>query len=138
MSKTAQDFKVGRDKDKNVADWYDEGIRIIVKVVRSSHFCVYLGIPSTHPAAGHDYNDVPIDCHGGLTFGNKGDDYLPEGFYWYGYDYAHSGDATDYSASERDHFWTLEEVKKDTWEPIYSLNKFMKIAEKIAHPKAKG
>lgn len=45
---------------------------------------VYIELPQNHPYYGRDYNDVPIDCHGGLTYSGplNGD-----GKYWIGWDY---------------------------------------------------
>lgn len=44
---------------------------------------VYIELPQNHPYYGRDYNDVPIDCHGGLTYSGplNGD-----GKYWIGWD----------------------------------------------------
>ena len=30
----------------------------------------YIIIPETHPWFGMEYNDIPVEVHGGLTFGN--------------------------------------------------------------------
>lgn len=45
---------------------------------------VYIELPQNHPYYGRDYNDVPINCHGGLTYSGplNGD-----GKYWIGWDY---------------------------------------------------
>lgn len=117
-------------------DWYEEGVRIIV--LRANHSMnVYLGIPSVHPLAGHDYDDLPIDCHGGLTFAAEGDDtFLPKGFYWYGYDYAHAGDYAWYSGGtpdfmDNDHKWSLKEIVDDVWHPAYEFKKLMRLTENI-------
>ncbi len=126
-----------------VADWFDESIRIIIMRGPVS-FCVYLGIPLDHPLAGKSYNDLLIECHGGLTFSAKGEKQWPEGYWWYGYDYAHGGDKvhfkTDYGLdklSQYEHDWTLEEIEKDSWEAIYSFQKLIKLSEDIWKSKTK-
>jgi len=129
-----------------VADWFDEGLRIIIMRGPGS-FCVYLGVPLEHPIAGFDYDSIPLDCHGGLTFssdgqrkGRKLDEKIPkwpEGFWWYGYDFAHLGDKlvfdvpglSDYGKEDRN--WTIKEIKDDAWTAIYELKKLMKLAERI-------
>ncbi len=56
--------------------------------------CAYLGMPKDHPTAGKHYDDVDLDCHGGLTFGKVGDgNRWDKHLYWYGWDYSHAGDA---------------------------------------------
>ena len=72
-------------------DEYDEGLRFIV-MRGPPALCGYVGVPESHPLAGHSYDDLPVEAHGGLTFGQKGDGRWPEGYFWYGWDYAHSGD----------------------------------------------
>jgi hypothetical protein len=98
---------------------------------------VYMGVPADHPLAGHDYDSLPVDCHGGLTFADAGDGkYMPKGYYWYGYDYSHFGDYAWYEGGtpdfmENDKKWSLGEIVKDAWEPIYEFKKFVKLAENI-------
>jgi len=94
--------------------------------------CAYIGIPLKHPLAKQNYNDLPIDCHGGLTFGGKGEggNYRPEGYWWYGWDYAHYRDASFFYFTEG-HEWLVKEVEEDSWEAIDDFEKLAKLAEKI-------
>lgn len=77
--------------------------------------CAYVGIPPEHPIAGQHYDNVDIECHGGLTFGALGDEETrPADRYWYGWDYSHSGDAISFSGMPYPmpgKYWTLEEVE---------------------------
>lgn len=50
------------------------------------HLCGYVKIPKEHPFYGKDYDDINIDTHGGLTFGEINEEH------WIGYDCGHSGD----------------------------------------------
>ena len=34
-------------------------------------WCGYVMIPTDNPYHGKDYDEVPIECHGGLTYGNE-------------------------------------------------------------------
>ena len=128
---------------KIVFDEFDEGLRFII-MRGPYHWCAYVGIPSEHPLAGFAYDDLPVDCHGGLTFSSDGGGERkgkpspwPEGYWWYGWDYGHLGDKSfygegkDYSFKENEQNWTVEEVKKDSWGTKYDFKKLMKFAEKI-------
>lgn len=46
----------------------------------------YVSIPSDHPYYQKKYEDIDIECHGGLTFGECSD------AHWIGFDCSHSGD----------------------------------------------
>lgn len=97
-----------------IKDWFDEGVRCII-VRGPSSLCAYVGIPSSHPLSGFDYDEVPIRCHDGLTFSGEGDKYRPEGYYWYGWDYGHSEDYAFYY----DTILKKKEGKDKKWLPIY-------------------
>lgn len=55
------------------AQWIDEATGLDCLIVRgpSGALCGYVGVPELHPAYGKDYDTVPVDCHGGLTFADK-------------------------------------------------------------------
>ena len=65
-------------------------------IVRGPHSVnAYFGIPKTHPLAGKDYDDIPVECHGGWTYSGSGiltNPEWPEGYWWYGYDHSHCDD----------------------------------------------
>lgn len=57
--------------------------------------CGYVRLPKDHPFAGQDYGDLPIDCHGGLTYSNLNTDDHPvprDNCYWIGFDCNHFDD----------------------------------------------
>lgn len=70
-----------------VRDWMHGDVRCLVRRGRMS-WCGYVGLPSNHSKAGFSYDDMPLRCHGGLTFSQR----LRGGWYFYGWDYAHFGD----------------------------------------------
>ncbi|OGK35114.1 hypothetical protein A3F59_02670 [Candidatus Roizmanbacteria bacterium RIFCSPHIGHO2_12_FULL_38_13] len=126
-----------------VYDVFDEGIRFII-MRGPYHWCAYIGIPVEHPLAGMSYDDMSINAHGGLTFSAKGggkkkneEDILwPEGYWWYGWDYGHSGDYSHFEhrpekMMEDDKDWTIDEVIKDSMDTIYDFKKLLKLAGKI-------
>lgn len=119
-------------------DEFKDGLRFIVMRGPAS-LCAYIGLPTEHPLANHDYDNVPIDCHGGLTFSQLGDGKnWPSGFYWYGWDYAHSGDYSFYDddfigtrLESKDKKWLVKEVIDDSWGAIYDMKRLCKLAEDI-------
>lgn len=74
----------------------------------------YVVIPKGHPMNGKDYDDIPVDVHGGLTFACSADtvhkDFgiLPEdkGGWIVGFDTCHYGDTAEK--------WTKEKVQAET------------------------
>lgn len=68
----------------------------------------YVGVPKDHPYWGKDYNSIEgVSVHGGLTYGA---DHLPmnepDGYWWFGFDTAHSGDCVE--------LWPAFAVMKET------------------------
>ena len=97
--------------------------------------CAYVGVPKDHPLWGMQYDDLPLQCHGGLTYSGEGGKGLPEGFWWYGWDYAHAGDFAILPRSARlgsgDKQWTVEEVYKDSLATIDQFKKLCDLAVKV-------
>lgn len=117
-----------------------EGCRFLIMRGPAS-LCAYVGVPESHPLAGYNYDDVPLRVHGGLTFSDKGGGTFPEGWWWYGWDYAHCDDyavyydkyPTELSPRERrDKKWTVREVYNDSyWEGWSSFQYLAKLAQKL-------
>lgn len=118
-------------------DKFEDGLRFIIMRGPAS-ICAYVGVPESHPLAGHSYEDLPVQAHGGLTFSDKGGKSWPEGFWWYGWDYAHSGDfctydeTRTYKTNREEKKWTPSEVEADSWSAIYDFKHLLKLAESIA------
>ncbi len=121
-------------------DFVEKGIRC--RILRGPGSLVaYLGIPPKHPLAGKNYDDVPLDVHGGLTFGDMGGeqehrtDNWPAGYYWYGWDYSHWMDKAFYYYEypnifdpvrhANEHGWTVEEVKLEVIEAAGQMRKLL-------------
>ncbi len=96
-------------------DWRCEGFRCLVIFVRHSHRCGYIAIPKGHPAFLMNYSDLPVQVHGGLTFGDfkLSDVPIRKNAYWFGFDCAHAGDNTTWEMETKGHLWTTEEVEKE-------------------------
>jgi hypothetical protein len=107
-------------------------------------WCAYLGVPKDHPLAGFGYDNIPLSCHGGLTYANEGTGkYLSEDRYWYGWDYGHAGDKfgfedpkaraiSDSFPHENERQWTADEVKVEALDAMWDFKILMKLAEQIS------
>ncbi len=100
------------DKSKwGPGPWQDEpdhvafehaGYSCIVHRGPAGGLCGYVAVPPGHPWHGMDYNEVPADVHGGLTYGGKCEGAIchvpksgePDNVFWIGFDTAHSGDVS--------------------------------------------
>ncbi len=99
-----------REPDK--AQWVDEATGFDCLIVRgpAGALCGYVGVPSTHPLHGEDYEVPNVAVHGGLTFAAACDERETDGtkpqichvplpgrpgaVWWFGFDCAHVGDLT--------------------------------------------
>ena len=98
--------------------------------------CGYVKLPDDHPFCksfkkenvfGRNlelgYDDMNIDCHGGLTFSRivseEDSGEYPQGFtpgYWIGWDYIHVGDSYDCGMGrmfKEDKIWSFAEVERE-------------------------
>lgn len=79
----------------------------------------YVRIPEGHEYYEKTYDDIPVNVHGGLTFGDHvfgKDKYFSDG-YWVGFDTAHYGDNR--------HLWPMDKVLDETihlFKEIYGLD----------------
>jgi len=112
-------------------DRFEDGLRFLVLRGPGS-LCAYVGLAKDHPLAGKSYDDLPVDCHGGLTYSGDSLKGAPEGYWWYGWDYAHCDDQSTYTDRIEGKQWTPEEVDKDSWHALYDFKKLVRLAEQIA------
>ncbi len=123
-------------KTAALRDWIDdEGTplarRALILAGPMGSPVAYVGVPSGHDLAGKSYDDIPLECHGGLTFADEGGrGNWPAGWYWYGWDYAHSGDFMSFAPKLGGHRWTIEEVEAETRKVMDQLG--ILISESIA------
>ena len=62
------------------AQWIDEatGLDCMARRGPLGNWCGYVGVPPGHPYHGRDYDDLDIDVHGGLTYGDRCEKDAPE------------------------------------------------------------
>lgn len=95
--------------------WMDEKSGYPCLIVRNhkggGHLCGYVGVPTSHPLHGKDYETPDVSVHGGLTFADKCQGKTdgichevaegePDNVWWFGFDCAHSGDLSPYYDSK--------------------------------------
>ncbi len=93
-------------KDWGLGPWETEPNRVdfrmfgfpcfVHRAPATGNWCGYVGVPRSHPAFGHHYDDLRVRVHGGLTYSGKSHGHLrhgPRGALWVlGFDCAHAGD----------------------------------------------
>lgn len=91
-----------------------------------SHPCAYIELPKNNQYYGEDYDNIPIECHGGLTYSAYG--LLPtqhaeyKDGYWIGWDYAHCTDYTFFSNySWEGKVWMTEDILLEVKQVIDQL-----------------
>ena len=99
-----------------------------------THPTAYVEIPKSHKYFEKGYNDIDIDCHGGLTYSKESlkisDNVILDNSWFIGWDYAHAGDYYGYDIkwkgtdldSEDNKKWTLFEIIEECKEVIKQLN----------------
>lgn len=91
-----------------------------------THPCCYVFLPKEHKYYGKSYDEIDIDCHGGLTYSDNelifnpliNDDWV------IGWDYAHYNDYMGYYGSdsfENSKKWTTEELFEEVKQVIEQL-----------------
>ena len=85
----------------------------------------YVALPPEHPYYLKDYDDIPVDVHGGLTFGSLARRFkweeiqdIPDDYYIIGFDTAHLGDNRT--------IWTEQDVITETLNLKEQLEKLWK------------
>lgn len=139
----ARDYTCDGTLIKDVVD-PNSGLRVIV-IRGGFSFCAYVGVQQTHVFAGLE--ELCFRCHHSITFKGWGDGLLrPEGWFWWGWDYAHAGDVIEIADIEalpqelqkqlgdlarrfliqaegreaKD--WTIEEVLEDALDVLMTLS----------------
>lgn len=98
-----------------------KGYDFLIRTVFNSHYCAYVRIPEDHKFYGIPYDEIDIDCHGGLTF-SEFTNFAPLNIqkgYWIGWDYAHCDDWTPYHTNGKK--WTIDEIYEEVKKVIDQL-----------------
>lgn len=93
-----------------------KNFKYVVLFQNLGHRCGYVGIPKGHKLYEVYYDDIPVDCHGGLTYSDFDDILGQEDLWWIGFDCAHLNDGVDVESLVKYYGTEL------TAEMLYTLN----------------
>jgi hypothetical protein len=91
------------DAEPDLVEFRHAGLPCVLRRSPMGVWCGYVGIPPEHPDHGGDYNDVPVEVHGGLTYGRACDPHVAchvpapgesDAFWWFGFDCGHGFDVS--------------------------------------------
>ena len=112
---------------KTICEGNIDGIDFKIKSL-GSHPTAYIKVPNESSYFGSDYNEIPINIHGGLTYGQLKNN----NEFWIGWDYAHFGDYC-YMEFNFGHYkndekkYTTNEILIDVENAIKQLNEITEI-----------
>ena len=104
-----------------------------------THPCAYIDVSDTELKQTH-YDDIDIDCHGGLTYSREYLNTIDKKGWFIGWDYAHYCDFAGYelamptSLSSYGKKWTTQEIVKECETVIDQLVKLLKGGTDNGHP----
>lgn len=97
-----------RTEDINTTETGEtSGIQWAIGTNGAGAWVAYARVPEGHKWYGKDYDDVPAEVHGGLTYSET----YPDG-HWIGFDFAHIGDYVP-GLSGTGRKWTQAEVAEE-------------------------
>lgn len=92
-----------------------------------THPCAYVDVTST-PLDGVSYENIDIECHGGLTYSREYLATVDKEGWFIGWDYGHYDDYMGCFCSPIDEIctkkWTTEEILREVKEVIDQLDKY--------------
>ena len=89
-----------------------KGFPCVVLFMANAYRCGYVGIPKSNKHYDKNYEEIPVSCHGGLTYSrNKLYGQNDTDTWWIGFDCAHYGDGYDVKKS-KELFANDEQVMK--------------------------
>ena len=106
-----------------------------------THPCCYVALESKHPYYGVFYDNININCHGGLTYSNLGlinsftrTTYLSDDYWVVGWDYHHVGDFSGFYSDKENIALFLNPKKWTTLELIEECKEFIEQLDFLVHP----
>ena len=100
---------------------------------QGTHPCGYVEIPRDSKYFNVDYDNIPVECHGGLTYGRRflvGVATDDDNRYFIGWDYAHYGDFVGYRLGYLEELANFFDVKYTTEDVVteckYVINQLIK------------
>jgi hypothetical protein len=110
---------------------------LLLRNNRGGNWCGYVGVPATHPDYGRHYNDVDVECHGGLTYADACDGSRichvpqpgePDDAWWFGFDCHHAFDVAPGFDARYDYHIPGQEYRTEA----YARRETERLAEQLA------
>lgn len=120
-------------KDKSTEEILDTGkyndYRYVI-VSRGFHPCAYVELPEWHKYYGLHYDDIPIECHVGLTYSdNYVSDLVVGNGWWIGWDYGHCCDYSGFML--RDYWQNFDTSHYKKWTTAEIFEEVKKVIEQL-------
>lgn len=100
-----------------------------VIVTYGMHPCAYVRVPDSHEYYGKDTDEIPVECHGGITYAEHGLPQIGRKYgYYIGWDYGHCGDyvCLPFCNEENRKKWTVNEIFEEVKNVVSQLKKVEK------------
>lgn len=98
-------------------------------VSRGFHPCAYVKLTEGHKYYGADFDDIPINCHGGLTYSYcYVNSLFTDGGWWIGWDYAHCTDQIGKTEGKK---WTTSEIIAEVKQVIEQLKELHEFVSEV-------
>jgi hypothetical protein len=126
------------NEPENRIEFEHAGLPCILHRGCGGAWCGYVGLSTSHPAHGKDYDDVNVEVHGGLTYGEACQGHIchvpkpgePEDLHWFGFDCNHAWDIAPGMAR---HFSMSPEMMDMVYRDVnYAKAETMRLAEQLA------
>lgn len=92
-----------------------KGFPCVILFMTLGHRCGYVGVLKGNTIYGQCYDEIPINCHGGLTYSSSElQGQTDKDIWWIGFDTAHYGDGKDFETAKEIYKYdmqALEEIK---------------------------
>lgn len=117
-------YNILRKPPERIADGTYKGLDYYVLSL-GTHPTAYIDVSDTK-LAGKDYNDIDIECHGGLTYGRNRLLTVDKKGWFIGWDYGHCGDYRgDCRFTMGNKRWTTEEIVEECKSVIEQINEML-------------
>jgi hypothetical protein len=139
------------DNEPDRVEFRHAGLACLLHRGGGGAWCGYVGLPPGHPAHGKGYGDAllyGVSAHGGLTYAAPCAHHVchvpkpgePDDLWWLGFDCAHAMDRLPghlesgfVGLGGGDHYWTVEDVTRETKALAEQLAAMGEEARRAAH-----
>ena len=103
----------------------EKGVEWFLYKHSMGHINGYVKLPEGHKWLGLDYDDIPVEVHGGLTFGGSGSSFI-------GFDTAHAHDYWPNSTYEYTSLFRHDKHSRREWTQALVAEETKRLARQVA------